>query len=198
MLASALPITPARVWRRAVALLLDASLAGLAAMVILFTYILPQQHPDYEKVVNDQMLAMEQQLQAAMKSSQFTNPALSDEFTDIAATVGVTTFSVLLVYFAASEMLLKGATLGKRVFGLRAARWGTAEPPQAIESLSRCIFKSASLVGLLPILLLANALPMLFRSTRRAGHDYLARTIVTGDPPPPAPASRNRYDSDDD
>jgi uncharacterized RDD family membrane protein YckC len=197
MLASVLRITPARVGRRAVALLLDTSLAGVAAMVILFAIILPSQHPDYEKILREQMQTMDQQLQEVMDSGQFATLNLSDEATDIAATAGVTAFVVLLVYFAASEMLLGGATLGKRVFGLRAARWGTAEPPLGIESLSRCIFKSASLVGLWPILLLANALPLFFRPTRRVIHDYLARTIVTGDPPPPAPARRKGYPTDD-
>ncbi len=109
----------------------------------------------------------------------------------------MTLFAVLLVYFSASELFLGGASLGKRVFGLRVARCSTGEPPLGIESLSRCSFKAASMVGLLPILFLANALPMLFRPTRRAGHDYLARTIVTGDPPPP-PTRRRGDETDDD
>ena len=195
MLASVPRTTPARVSRRAFALLLDTLLAGLAALVILTSFILPQQHPDYEKIIAAQDQAMNDQVNAALASGQMGSPNMSDEFIAIATCVGVTTFVVLLIYFFTSELILGGSTLGKRVFGLRAARWGTAEPPSAVESLSRCIFKAASLVLLLPFLLLANALPILFRATRRAGHDYLARTIVTGDP---APAPTYRPDDGDE
>ena len=196
MLANVLRITPARLWRRALSLLLDTLLGGLIAMVILTTSILPQHYPNYEKVIFDQWQAVDEKIQEAMAGAQFSPPNISDDFTEVSATIYLTTFAVLLVYFTASEVFSGGTTLGKRVFGLRTARWGTAEPPLGIESLSRCIFKAASLVWLWPLLLLANAMPTLFRSTRRAGHDYLARTIVTGDPPP-APA-RGRFDRDED
>jgi uncharacterized RDD family membrane protein YckC len=92
---------------------------------------------------------------------------------------------VLFVYFAGSELLLDGSTLGKRVFSLRTARCWTAKPPTWIECVVRNIFKAASLMWI--GLLAANFVVVLFRSNRRAIHDYLARTVVTGDPAPPKP-----------
>jgi len=197
VLPTILRITPARVVRRALALVLDALLAGLAAMVLLTAIIFPQSHPDYENVILAQRQAMDAQIKTALAGGQLGTVNVSDDFVEIATTAGTTTFAVLLFYFAASEIFSGGTTLGKRVFGLRVARAHTAEAPNAIELLSRSIFKAASLIGFFPFLLLANALPLLFRPTRRALHDYLARTIVTGDPLPAAPArSRDREDYD--
>jgi uncharacterized RDD family membrane protein YckC len=186
VLPNVLRITPARVVRRALGLLLDTMLAGLAAMVLLTIFILPQSHPDYDTIIRHQQQAMNDQIKAALAGGEVGAVNLSDDFVEIATTAGTTVFAVLLVYFAASEMLSGGSTLGKRVFGLRVARTGTSEPPNAIELLSRSIFKAASLIGFFPLLLLANTLPIFFRPTRRALHDLLARTIVTGDPPPAA------------
>jgi len=175
---------PARLVRRTLSLVLDMLLAGTAAMLLLTAIIYPQNYPNYQEIMQVQGQAVMAQFQQALATGKFSTFNVSQDYLDMAATTGSTLFIVLVVYFAASEMLMGGATLGKRVFGLRAARYGTAEPPFFIETMSRCIFKATSLVW--PVLLIANAVPILFRSTRRAGHDYLARTIVTGAAPPPA------------
>jgi uncharacterized RDD family membrane protein YckC len=92
-----------------------------------------------------------------------------------------------------------GATLGKRVFHLRSAQFGTGAPPRAIESFVRAIVKTVSLAAWVAIgalgfpFLLLNLAPIFFNRTRRAGHDFMARTLVTRDPLPlsdnPSPAS---------
>ncbi len=180
---------PARLLRRGLALVLDTLLAGLAAAVILTSFVYPQNYPNYGAIVNDQWRAIMAQVHQVMTTGQYTELTLSDEYLDLAGTTITTIFLVLLVYFAASEIFARGSTLGKKVFGLRAARWGSAEPPLVLESVSRSIFKALSLVVLWPLLLAVNVAPLLFRASRRAGHDYLARTIVTG-APLPEPARR--------
>jgi len=197
VLARVLDPAPARVWRRAVALLLDTTLAGTAAMVIFTTFILPQNYPGYDKVIHDQWHTMSSQFHQALQSGSYAQPTLSDDFMDIAATAITTTFMTLWIYFSASEAMLAGATLGKRVFGLRAARLGTGEPPLLFETLSRCAFKSVSLVMFWPLFFAADAIPVLFNASRRAGHDFLARTIVTG-APLPQPTENGARDEDDD
>jgi uncharacterized RDD family membrane protein YckC len=187
---------PARLFRRGLALVLDTLLAGMAATVILTSIVYPQNYPDYERIMNAQWRATMDQIHQVMATGKVAEFTLSDEYLDLAGTTITTLFLVFLVYFAASEILTRGSTLGKKVFGLRAARWGTADPPLLLESVSRSIFKALSLVCFWPLLLAANIVPVLFRPTRRAGHDYLARTIVTG-APLPEPVRRPAGDDED-
>jgi uncharacterized RDD family membrane protein YckC len=192
LLANAAGAKPAPVLLRAVALVLDLILAGLVAMLLLSRLILPAQVPNYSDIIDHQMqewTAESNQLAAG----QWPNLAPDSDTLDLYGTIIETLFLVFLAYFSGSEIGMRGATLGKRVFGLRAARWGTADPPNWLESFLRCIFKCASLMS--PLILLVDALPVAFKSSRRAIHDYLARTIVTGDALPPVAKERDEpYD----
>ncbi len=183
---------PARMGRRTFALGLDTVLACAVAMVILTAFVYPQNYPNYQEIMRVQGQAVLDQMRSAVATGKYADLKVSDEYLDFISTTVTTLFLVLTVYFSASELLMRGATLGKRVFGLRAARWGTAGPPLVLESLSRSIFKATCLIW--PVLLVADFLPVFFRSTRRAGHDYLARTIVTGSP---LPVPTRRPDADD-
>jgi len=184
---------PSRLVWRALALVLDTLLASVAAMVILSTVVFPQSYPNAEQIFQQQMQSLKTEMHAAMDQNRMPDFVPSDDYLDLSETISKTLFMVFLVYFAGSEITLGGTTLGKKVFGLRAARWGSIERPTAIESLSRNIFKAASLVWLL--LLVANVITVFLRPSRRAIHDYLARTIVTGAAAPPAPP-RNQDDED--
>ena len=169
---------PARLFRRGFALVLDTVLAVVATMVLLTSIVYPQNYPNYQDVMQVQGQALVDQFKEAMATGQYSELKVSEEYLDLAGTTITTLFLVLATYFAASEIFLRGATLGKRVFGLRVARWSTGAPPLVLESMSRSIFKATCLIW--PWLLLADIIPLFFRATRRAGHDYLARTIVTG------------------
>jgi uncharacterized RDD family membrane protein YckC len=141
--------------------------------------------------------SISKQIQDAVATQQFPDLVLSDDFQQISNTVIITLFFTLVVYFTASEMMLGGTTLGKKVFGLRAARLGAGEPPRLLESLCRNTLKTTCLIAWFP-LVFGDALPILFHPSRRATHDYLARTIVTGSAPPPArDPEPDGYDHDD-
>jgi uncharacterized RDD family membrane protein YckC len=195
LLAEITSCAPAPLGWRVLALILDTLLASVVAALLLTRFILPQEMPDAEGVADRQWQAWHTMLDTAEKAppgTPFPRLVLDPQYITLSEITTQTFFFVLLVYFAGSEFGLKGATLGKRIFRLRAAQCATAEPPRPIETLVRCIIKTVSLVGWQSIslvgwpILLINLAPLVFHRSRRAGHDLLARTIVTGDPLPPS------------
>jgi uncharacterized RDD family membrane protein YckC len=187
LLANALAATPSPMIWRALALVLDSILAGTIATIILTTLVFPQNYPNAEATIHQQMHSFKVAFAQANTTGKMPEVAVSQEYLDLSIPATNTLFLVLLVYFTGSELVTGGSTLGKRVFSLRAARCWTAEQPTWLECFVRNIFKVASLMWIW--LLAANVLTVLFRPGRRAIHDYLARTVVTGDPAPPRPVA---------
>jgi len=192
LLASALAATPAPIVWRALALVLDSILAGTIAAFILTTVVFPQSYPDAEPIIEQQMHNFAMAFNQARATGQAPDVVVSQEYLDLGVPMANTAFLVLVLYFTGSELVTGGSTLGKRVFSLRAARCWTAEPPTWTESFIRNLFKAASLMWM--GLLIVNIFAIFFRPGRRAVHDYLARTLVTGDPAPPPPPEEH-YDS---
>jgi uncharacterized RDD family membrane protein YckC len=192
LLANALAATPAPIFWRALALALDMVLAGIIGAIILTTVVFPQSYPNAEAIIQQQMHSFRVAADQARTTGQMPEVALSQDYVDLGVPISNTLFLVLLAYFAGSELATDGSTLGKRVFNLRAARCWTAKPPTLLECLVRNIFKAASLMWI--GLLAANVVVVLFRPSRRAIHDYMARTVVTNDPAPPKPPAED-YDS---
>ena len=87
------------------------------------------------------------------------------------------------LYFALSEILLGGCTLGKKTFNLRTAyRNSPRLPPigvQAIRSMVKSI-ASFALISQNPLLIIffGNFLIAFYHPSRRAGHDLISRTNV--------------------
>lgn len=88
---------------------------------------------------------------------------------------------VFWLYFAASEIILKGASLGKRVFSIRAANEITLEPPSTFDSILRSGLKTFSLLAWFPFFMVANYFLIFFTKKGQAGHDFLTRTVVIQD-----------------
>lgn len=191
LLAKALATSPAPVIWRALALALDTVLAGTIAAIILTTVVFPQSYPNADAIIQQQMHAFKVAFNQARASGQMPDVAISKEYADLSDPVSNTMFLVLFAYFAGSELATGGSTLGKRVFSLRAARCWSIEPPTWVECVVRNIFKAASLMWI--GLLAANMVTVFIRPSRRAIHDYLARTLVTGDPAPP----KSRHEDDE-
>jgi len=194
LLVNSLAATPAPVFWRVLALGLDVILAGTIAAILLTTVIFPQNYPNATDIMQQQVHNFQVAFDQANSTGKLPEVAISQESLDLSAAICNTYFFVLLVYFTGSELATGGSTLGKRVFSLRAARCWTAEPPTWAECMVRNIFKVAGLmwIGVLGLaLLVANVLSLFLRPGRRAIHDYLARTIVTGDPAPAKPAEED-------
>lgn len=87
--------------------------------------------------------------------------------------------SLYWIYFTVSEWLMRGATLGKRIFRLHAAKVSLSSSPGPFESLLRGGLKAISLIWL-PIGAI-NFIIMVVNPRNRAGHDLLAKTWVVND-----------------
>lgn len=198
VLASFTGVEPAPFFWRIVALGLDCLLAGLVASFILTRLVLPHFHPGFEDTLDLQLKTWKAEYNQAEKTGASPTITYDDKTWGIVEDTSTTFFLTMLVYFMASELVTGGSTLGKRVFGMRAARWDTGERPGVMEILSRSLFKAASLLplGPIPVLFLANAIPVFVRPSRRAGHDYLARTIVTRMAAPPLPEDPFAHDDE--
>ena len=91
-----------------------------------------------------------------------------------------TSFLLMLLYFMLSEVLLGGATLGKKVFNLRTAYRDSPRIPPLGQLFLRALIKTVSFLSLGSILfiLFANFLIAFFRPDRRTLHDILTKTSV--------------------
>jgi uncharacterized RDD family membrane protein YckC len=178
--------TPAPLGRRALALLLDFLLAFVAALLILTRVVLPQEMPSWQEIEDRQSAQTADWINRSVAAHHLLEFQIDPDFQDFYILSAQVFLLVFMCYFSASELSLRGATLGKRVFGLRAANLRTGAPPGVVETLARCLIKSASLLS--GVLLLFDTLFLLVNRTRRAGHDYLAGTFITRDAPPPAGA----------
>jgi len=203
LIARALGCSPAPFGWRVLALIIDLLIAGIAAGLILTRVVLPQEIPDAADVANNQWQIIWAASEQAAAGKSVPIPQPTQEFLNLIEITVQTIFLTLFGYFAGCELGGQGATLGKRVFRLRVAQWGTGEPPRPLETLIRAMVKTASLVAWLAVslfgipILLLNVVPVAFNRTRRAGHDLMARTLVTGDPlPPPAPEPPPHFDED--
>jgi uncharacterized RDD family membrane protein YckC len=177
---------PAPMGWRLLALLLDYVLCWAATMLIVTRLVLPQDIPNWMDVVQHQSDTMMTEVQKASEQNRMPDLVLEPDIEPVLTDALETFFFVYLVYFTGSELALQGSTLGKRVFRLRTVQWTGNSPPHLAETLARGLIKSASLVWWWPFLVV-NALPLFLPRRRRAFHDYVARTMVTGDPPPPPP-----------
>jgi uncharacterized RDD family membrane protein YckC len=203
LIAEALGCSPAPLGWRVLALVIDLLIAGIAAGLILTRVVLPQEIPDAADVATNQWQLIWAASEQAAAGKPASIPQPTPEFVNLIEITVQTIFLTLFGYFAGCELGGQGSTLGKRVFRLRVAQWGTGEPPRPLETLIRAMVKTASLIAWLAVslfgipILLLNVVPVAFNRTRRAGHDLMARTIVTGDPlPPPAPEPPPHFDEE--
>ncbi len=185
--------TPAPLGRRALALVLDFLLAFVAALIILTRLVLPQEMPNWQEIEDHQSAQTADWINQSMDAGHLLPFQIDPDFEDFYILSAQVFLLVFMAYFSASELSLRGATLGKKVFGLRAANLRTGAPPGVIETLARCLIKSASLLS--GMLLVFDAVFLLVSRSRRAGHDYLAGTFITRDALPP-PSSAGRPDID--
>lgn len=98
----------------------------------------------------------------------------------------ITILLTLLIYFAAAELLTKGASPGKLLFKLQVVRTDAGETLATSATVVRSVIKAVTLaLAILHPLLLVfvfNYLFAFFTQERRAGHDYIARTRVIAKP----------------
>lgn len=151
---------------------MDLSLLTVVAVFLLEVLLLPSQFPHELQETRNliQGLTFIEQIQAANTLSQET------------IKMAVFSYNVFLLcfwaYFFFSELWMAGSTLGKKTFGLTIMSLNTGEKPSVFESSFRAISKALALTVFVPFLLGLNYLAPYFNASRRAGHDFICKTIV--------------------
>lgn len=155
---------------RIAAFALDLILISTFTLMILSTVIYPGIITELGELANQHDLS-QSDLIAKM------SPQLKEKL-EISNTIFVLSF---WLYFAANEIILKGASLGKRIFSIRAVNEITLEPPSIFDSILRAGLKTLSLLAWFPVFILGNFCLIFFTKKGQAGHDFLSRTIVIQD-----------------
>tara|TARA_R100000027_G_scaffold67314_2_gene65542 strand:- start:19503 stop:20078 length:576 start_codon:yes stop_codon:yes gene_type:complete len=164
---------PGPIGARFGALCLDVILVTAVFTLLLTQYILPEFYPG----------AMDELME------HFTNPdedssfssGMSDYLTKALTTANGISFFFIFLYFTLAPVLLKGGTLGMKIFNLRIQQRDSAEPAPLSAHFVRAAIKTVCLQVLFPLLTLLFLYA--FRSSERiAVHDLAARTRVVRAP----------------
>ncbi len=169
---------------RFLAFLMDSLLVFFFTLFLLIKILLPQHHAegmrDFVKAIDGYAAAAEQAKLNGEQPPPVPEPAEDSPMVEMLAFAWQSMILAFWVYFGFSEGIFKGTTLGKRTFGLRTIKIETGQPPHLLESGLRGAIKSLTLLFPLPVPMLwwANYLIAFFNRNRRAGHDFLSRTMV--------------------
>ena len=180
---------------RIFALILDAILMFFLASLVITYFTIPSL-PDEEQqglrsFWQEYTLAMQAQEQnsADAKSVELT---LSEEAQRAMLHIMASIIIISWMYFSLSEWLMKGCTLGKKIFTLRTIHQIEKRAPKSLECLIRNGIKSISLLAIffLPDLLFGNFysgivgilavdyIYSFFSSQKQTLHDLATRCIV--------------------
>ena len=169
-----LGVALANKWKRIIAFLLDLILIGAFILMFITNFVIPVKYGGTVEELNKVS-------QEYMNTSKMTQKELftkmSPELKEmIQVSQGYTVF-MLWMYFAFSEILMSGGSLGKKVFSLRVVNSRTLEPPRLFDSILRSGLKTLALITWIPIFIV-NFFLIFITKRNQAGHDLLTRTIV--------------------
>lgn len=167
------PMPPARLYLRAIALLMDAVILFLVANFIILRILWPEAHPGAMAEYTAWFEAFTLSL-ANKEAIPAMNPSLLDALNDAYSVQIIVSWT----YFAIGECLFNGASLGKRTFRLRTVSTVTLGPAPFFTGVVRSGIKTLILFYLFPLLIIGNLIAMCFNKRSQAGHDLLSRTAV--------------------
>lgn len=207
---SIIPVAPMH-WRM-LAFLLDGILITLFATLLLSKVLLPEYHPVGYAQNQAQSEAYTAALIQALENKEPMPHPLDyvKETEEIYAMYlyGIEIFGLCVIaYFVLCERLMAGGSLGKSMLRLRVISLNTGRPPSIWESFLRSLIKLCPFLAAVPVvnvlLFAINYFSPFGNRLRRAGHDWLARTLVVSDvggyvPHVAAPRRRAEDDDDDD
>ena len=171
---SEIAIEIAPYWQRACAFILDVVLVSALASLCLNKFILPEKFPG---ALDAMTLYVQQLAQAVQSKTSIEEIKVAPNVQEAAVFVQAFLYFLFWTYFASSEILLKGSSLGKRVFRLQVVNMYTAKPLGLFEVLVRSGIKGLTLLTYFPILAIDYIVP-LFNSQRQSLHDMLSRSLV--------------------
>lgn len=163
---------------RFLAFLLDFFLILTFVFMASTHFIIPQFYPnsieEFKEIVHKKAAS-------DTSLSENMNDNLTPELKSMARTLQVFALISFWFYFAVSEILTKGASLGKRVFSITVINKYTLKPPSWIDSILRSGLKTLACLALFPLLYI-NFLFAFFTKKNTTGHDILTKTIVISAP----------------
>lgn len=169
---------------RSLAFIMDFLLVFSFCLFLLMKILLPQYYSDGLYEVSEVFrVYTEQALEAERNGTEppaVPNILENERIMEMHAYGHGIIMLVTWCYFGLLEGFLRGSTLGKRTFRLRSINLETGQACSFLESALRGATKTIALLVVYPFLWI-NFLVPLFNQNRRAGHDYISRTMVVAE-----------------
>lgn len=174
-----LMLRPAARHFRLFAFILDVLLITFLTITILAVFIIPRK---YSQEFHELQVFIQNQQAPASKNSQAnvvteTPKTISTGAQDLVNFMQSFIMIAFWTFFALSEILTKGSSLGKKVFSLRVISLRTGQAPSIFDSIFRAGTKTLTLLLFFPILLTSYVI-YFFTKNHRAGHDFLSKSLV--------------------
>ena len=172
---------------RCLAFLLDMTLGTFLIITLLMNFILPQRYSKAFLELKKSAFHYQQSIAKgdaadAMKQIQIMT---SDKDAQLMFMHAQSMYMLLLwIYFTLCDALLKGRSLGKRVFKLKVISIATFKEPNFMEISLRSMLKVMSFGLGFPLSIILGPLNLIiffFNKDSRSGHDLMAKTVVVED-----------------
>ena len=168
---------------RFLAFLMDFLLVFFFTLFLLVKVLLPQHHSEgmreFINTVDGYAAAAREAQLNGEPAPPMPEPQTTGPMVEMFAYSWEKAMLIFWIYFGLLEGIFKGTSLGKRTFGLRTIKVETGQPANFLEYALRGAVKTLTLLFPLPILLLwVNYVIPFFNRSRRAGHDFICRTVV--------------------
>jgi len=172
------PMPPASIRLRALAFLLDFILITAVGSVIIWKVALPQSHPAALTEYLEYSHAILDWAKAVPSDPDLVMPKPSRSLAEAITLANELQMLCFWVYFAFSEALFKGASLGKRICRIRSVSTVTLSPPSIMSGIVRGCLKTLTIYLFFPIGMIATLVALRFNKRKQMGHDLLSRTAV--------------------
>lgn len=171
------PMPAAKFGIRSIAFLMDFILITAVASVIIWKLVLPQSHPGTFAELKEWSESFVHYIgMQSENGSEIKIPEMSNNLASGLAHARDLQIMIFWFYFALSEIVFKGRTLGKQACRLRSVSTVTLGTPPLLAGILRGSLKT--IVLFYPIGLIATLIARLFNKRRQLGHDLLSRTAV--------------------
>ena len=153
---------------------LDCILVMALALMLLSTFVIPKK---YSTPMKELQHILHSYSETISNTDKKIAENFSSELKDMIESIQAFVVLAFWLYFSITEIFMNGATLGKKVFSLRAISLRTGQKPHVFDSCLRGGIKTLSLLAFFPLLLI-NYFLIFFPRVNRTGHDFLCNTVV--------------------
>ncbi|MBC2596359.1 RDD family protein [Ruficoccus amylovorans] len=172
---------------RMLAFLMDFVLVFFFTLFLLVKVLLPQYHyegmQEFIATIDGYAASVEEAQLNGEEPPPVPQPTADSPMVAMLAYAWEKAMLIFWIYFGLVEALFKGSTLGKRTFGLRTVKAESGQPAHFFESVLRGAVKTLALLFPIPLPMLwwINYFVPFFNRRRRAGHDFICRTVVVAE-----------------